>query len=158
MELTQLTVRIPHTTRERIENLAKKNSCSVAEVVRLAVDDKLDSFLDNIQYVDAEQGKQIIRLLSGVYEEIASIRIELRRIGTNYNQEIKLRHLTNQYAEHQISMPELIRGQDAIRKECKDFSLEDMNRIMDRYERISEEVRKVCAIQELHTHVMAKQP
>lgn len=55
-------------------------------------------------------------------------------------------------------MQELIRGQDAVRKECKDFSLQDMNRIMDRYEKISEEVRKVCAIQELHTQLMARQP
>ena len=138
--LIQLTVRVSPTTKEEIEDVAKHRSCSTSEVLRLLIDDRLKEYQNEVQYVDEEQGRNVIRLLGNVYDEIANIRKELNRIGVNYNQEIKLQQTEKAFAEKRIDVAELIRTQSYIRKECNGFTPDMMNKIMDRYEQISKEV------------------
>ena len=113
--LIQLTVRVSPTTKEEIEDVAKHRSCSTSEVLRLLIDDRLKEYQNEVQYVDEEQGRNVIRLLGNVYDEIANIRKELNRIGVNYNQEIKLQQTEKAFAEKRIDVAELIRTQNYIR-------------------------------------------
>ena len=139
--LAQFTIRLPQKTKEQIEEMAKRNGCSAAELARLSLEGGLSKYLGEVQYVDKEQGEEIKELLGNAFTEISKIKVELNRIGVNYNQEVKLKNLQNKFATGQIDVSGLMREQDYIRKECKDFSPQAIQAIMDRYELISEELK-----------------
>ena len=73
------------------------------------------------------------------------MRTELSRIGVNYNQEVKLKNLERKYAEGKISVLELANTQQSIVEECKGFSPEVINEIMNRFDAIAEEFVNVMA-------------
>ena len=144
-ELIQVTFRLPLREKEKIDNLAKSGGCSTAEIIRRAVDGSLSKYCDRVQYVDVEQGEAVKELLGSVYTELSGMRTELSRIGVNYNQEVKLKNLERKYAEGKISVLELANTQQSIVEECKGFSPEVINEIMNRFDAIAEEFVNVMA-------------
>lgn len=144
-ELIQVTIRLPLREKEKIDNLAKSGGCSTAEIIRRAVDGSLSKYCDRVQYVDVEQGEAVKELLGSVYTELSGMRTELSRIGVNYNQEVKLKNLERKYAEGKISVLELANTQQSIVEECKGFSPEVINEIMNRFDAIAEEFVNVMA-------------
>ncbi len=144
-ELIQVTIRLPLREKEKIDNLAKSGGCSTAEIIRRAVDGSLSKYCDRVQYVDVEQGEAVKELLGSVYTELSGMRTELNRIGVNYNQEVKLKNLERKYAEGKISVLELANTQQSIVEECKGFSPEVINEIMNRFDAIAEEFVNVMA-------------
>lgn len=144
-ELIQVTTRLPLNVKEKIDNLAKSGGCSTAEIIRRLLDDSWKKYLDGVQYVDREQGEIIKELLGNVYTELSGMRTELHRIGVNYNQEVKLKNLENKYAEGKISVLELANIRQSIVEECKGFSPEAINEIMDRFDRLVEEFVNIMA-------------
>ena len=143
--LQQLTVRLPLNVKEKIENLAKNGGCSTAEIIRRAVDGNLNKYLDNVQYVDREQGEAIKKQLENLFTEISGMRMELNRIGVNYNQELKLQNLGKQFRAGKIGISETLKMHDTITEECKGFSPEAINEIMDRFDMTVEEFVNVMA-------------
>lgn len=143
--LAQVTIRLPLNIKENIDSLAKNSGCSTAEIIRRFVDDSWSKYLDGVQYVDREQGEAIKKLLENLLTEISGMRTELNRIGVNYNQEIRLQNLGKKFRAGEISVPETLKMHDAITKECKGFSPEAINEIMDRFDRIVEEFVNVMA-------------
>ena len=133
-ELIQVTTRLPLKDKEKIDSLAKSGGCSTAEIIRRSLDGSLNKYLDGVQYVDREQGETIKELLGSVYTEMSGMRTELHRIGVNYNQEVKLKNLENKFAEGKISIRELMNVRQSIVDECRGFSPEAINEIMDRFE------------------------
>lgn len=144
-ELIQVTIRLPLRDKERIDNLAKSGGCSTAEIIRRSVNGNLSKYLDAIQYVDREQGEVIKKLLEKFFTEISGMRTELRRIGVNYNQEVRLQNLGKQFRTGEISMSETLKMHQYITEECKGFSPEAINEIMDRFDSIVEEFVNVMA-------------
>ena len=144
-ELIQVTIRLPLRVKEKIDNLAKSGGCSTAEIIRRTVDGSLNKYCDGLQYVDREQGEAVKKLVGSVYTELSGIRTELNRIGVNYNQEVKLKNLERKYAEGKISVLELANTQQSIVEECKGFSPEAINEIMNRFDAIAEEFVNVMA-------------
>ena len=144
-ELIQVTIRLPLRVKEKIDNLAKSGGCSTAEIIRRAVDGSLNKYCDGLQYVDREQGEAVKELVGNVYTELSGIRTELHRIGVNYNQEIRLQNLGKKFSEGKISMSETLKMHDSITEECKDFSPEAVNEIMNRFDTIAEEFVNVMA-------------
>lgn len=144
-ELIQVTIRLPLRVKEKIDNLAKSGGCSTAEIIRRAVDGSLNKYCDGLQYVDREQGEAVKKLVGSVYTELSGMRTELNRIGVNYNQEVKLKNLERKYAEGKISVLELANTQQSIVEECKGFSPEAINEIMNRFDAIAEEFVNVMA-------------
>ena len=144
-ELIQVTIRLPLRVKEKIDNLAKSGGCSTAEIIRRAVDGSLNKYCDGLQYVDREQGEAVKELVGSVYTELSGMRTELNRIGVNYNQEVKLKNLERKYAEGKISVLELANTQQSIVEECKGFSPEVINEIMNRFDAIAEEFVNVMA-------------
>lgn len=143
--LQQLTVRLPLNVKEKIENLAKNGGCSTAEIIRRAVDGNLNKYLDNVQYVDREQGEAIKKQLENLFTEISGMRMELNRIGVNYNQEVRLQNLGKQFRAGKIGISETLKMHDTITEECKGFSPEAINEIMDRFDMTVEEFVNVMA-------------
>ena len=144
-ELIQVTIRLPLRVKEKIDNLAKSGGCSTAEIIRRAVDGSLNKYCDGLQYVDREQGEAVKELVGNVYTELSGIRTELHRIGVNYNQEIRLQNLGKKFSEGKISMSETLKMHQSITEECKGFSPEAVNEIMNRFDAIAEEFVNVMA-------------
>lgn len=143
--LRQVTTRLPLKDIETIENLAKDNGCSAAHIVRCAVDGSLSKYLAEVQYVDREQGEAIKKLHEKLFTEISGMRTELHRIGVNYNQEVKLKNLENKFAEGKIDIRELMNVRQSIVAECKGFSPDVINEIINRFDSIVEEFVNVMA-------------
>jgi len=144
-ELMQVTIRLPLKDKENLECLAKSSGCSMAEVIRHAIDGNLIKYLDRVQYVDRKQGEAIKKQLETLFTEISGMRMELNRIGVNFNQQTRLLNLGKQYRAGQISISETLKMHDIITKECKGFSPEAINEIMDRFDMIVEEFVNVMA-------------
>ncbi len=144
-ELIQVTIRLPLRDKEKIDNLAKSGGCSTAEIIRRSVDGSLNKYCNGLQYVDLEQGEAIKKLVGNAYTELSGIRTELHRIGVNYNQEIRLQNLGKKFSEGKISMSETLKMHQSITEECKGFSPEAINEIMDRFDSIVEEFVNVMA-------------
>lgn len=144
-ELIQVTIRLPLKDKEKIDNLAESGGCSTAEIIRRLLDDSWKKYLDGVQYVDREQGEIIKELLGNVYTELSGMRTELHRIGVNYNQQTRLKHLENKFAEGKIGVLELANIRQSIVEECKGFSPEAINEIMDRFDTQIEEFANIMA-------------
>jgi hypothetical protein len=144
-ELIQVTIRLPLKDKEKIDNLAKSGGCSTAEIIRRSVDGSLNKYCNGLQYVDLEQGEAIKKLVGSVYTELSDMRTELHRIGVNYNQEVRLQNLKKRLSEGKISISETLKMHQSITEECKGFSPEAINEIMDRFDSIVEEFVNVMA-------------
>lgn len=144
-ELIQITTRLPLKDKEKIDRLAKSSGCSTAEIMRRSIDGSLSEYLGEVQYVDREQGEAIKKQLENLFSEISGMRMELNRIGINYNQEVKLQNLRTQIRAGKIGIPEASKMHQSITAECKGFSPEAINEIMDRFDRNVEEFVNVMA-------------
>lgn len=144
-ELIQVTIRLPLNVKEKIDGLAKSGGCSTAEIMRRSLDGSLSEYLGEVQYVDREQGEAIKKQLENLFSEISGMRMELNRIGINYNQEVKLQNLRMQIRAGKIGVSEASKMHQSITEECKGFSTEAINEIMDRFDRNVEEFVNVMA-------------
>lgn len=87
------TVRFGENVHKIICDMAKEYGCSFAEVVRIAVDDLLEKHFNNMVYVDTQTGKDVEKLMGEIGTELHAIKVELNRIGCNYNQELKVKRM-----------------------------------------------------------------
>lgn len=142
-KLVPVTVRFTPAAYQAINEIAGEQGYSMADIVRMAVDDRLLSYLDAVHYIDAEQGAEIKKIVTALYNEMSAVKLELRRIGVNYNQVARLENLKKKYPR----MIDRMEKELAIRKECKDFSPDDLAELMTRYEKATAEAgEKLCHI------------
>lgn len=154
-ELVQLTIRLPVKDKEKLDGLAKSGGCSTAEAARQAIGGNLIQYFDGVQYVDKEQGEVIQAWLGSLYTEISRVRLELKHIGVNYNQEIRLQNLqskANTKGFGQFDVKGLLNEWDQTAKgECKSFSPDAINEQIDRFERAVEDFTDAMYTRISHT-------
>ena len=88
-KLVRTEVRFTPEANEALEEIAKENNISKAQLIRYIVDNRMVDYLGSIKFIDPEQGDDIQRKVMKLMSDIADVKTELRRIGVNYNQEIK---------------------------------------------------------------------
>lgn len=96
-KLRPVTVRFTGAAYDAICDIAHEQGMSMADVVRKGFDMELSKYLDSIIYMDYEQGKAIQKQLAVLSNQMQQILFELRRIGVNYNQEIRLQQIARKY-------------------------------------------------------------
>ena len=148
-KLVPLTVRFTGPAVETIRTVAKEHGLSLAEIIRFTMDNKLSEYLGSIQFVDYDQGKDIEKELHVLINMTQKVGQELNRIGVNYNQEIKLRHLQERYDAKKMTIDarlqwkkeydEVVSGQSTLSKD-------DLEELMTRYEAVAERIGKVLQI------------
>lgn len=135
-ELIPMTVRFPEETMSVIDSLAQEFDLGKAEIVRLAVDNRLVKYLGLVRCLNTAQAEEIRRALAGICTEMAEVGSELRRIGVNFNQQVKLEHLKQRLeASRTINLRmavkdeimELEKGTNVLRKD-------ELDALMMRYE------------------------
>lgn len=140
--LVQLCVRFSPGAFDAIKGVAAVNHVSMAELVRMAVAGNMADYLGTVKILDRKQAVEIRELLREIMNEMVRIRLELNRIGVNYNQEVRLKNLEHKYkGKYSITdIQDMMREKDEIEQECRGFSKGDMDRLMGEYEAATQKV------------------
>ena len=99
MPMKAKRVRLDDVTIEAVSEVAEENHKSFAEIVRMCVSGQLALYLSKIKYVDHDQGEEILKAVNRTANELEQIVSEIRRIGVNYNQEIRLQNIRKKIEE-----------------------------------------------------------
>lgn len=93
----RLTISFPKPVYEVLKEFSDEMGLTLSETVRLATQSNIANYLDSVRFLDSEQAKQIAenqsvvnKNICALFNELQDIRNELRRIGINYNQQVKL--------------------------------------------------------------------
>ncbi len=98
-ELIPVTVRLHKSNYNVLHELAEKFDVSFSYVSRLAIECELEKYLGTIRYIDVNQGERIESIAFEFSRTCRNILNNVRRIGINYNQEIRLKNAENKYRE-----------------------------------------------------------
>lgn len=155
INLVKVTARINEAVHEVIKEIADEYGVSFSEVVRLSIDGHLEKYLGTIQYIDKSQGKEIMQKCIQLANEMQGIQNELHRIGVNVNQIAKannvhgrIKQLQDGIWHHTKNANEKWALMDKINElqayvdtmQLNDFSPQDMEICVQRYEKASKEV------------------
>ncbi len=102
-DMVRISVSIPRNTYNELRDLAKEFDVSIASVMRLATENRLKEYLGTIRYIDSEQGEKILDTALDVSDNCRKILNNVKRIGVNYNQELKLKNAESKYHSVLIS-------------------------------------------------------
>lgn len=87
--MVPLTIRVDESTYEDMRSIAEEQHLSVAEVNRKALEGSLADYMRRVVFLDSEQGEEVRRAVAAVLAELTACKVELDRIGVNYNQQTK---------------------------------------------------------------------
>lgn len=122
--LIPITVRFTVAAMSVIGEIAEANRMSKAELIRMAVDDRLIKYLEQVIFLEKEEAETVRKELYELGTVLGEIKYELHRIGVNINQQTKIKNM--QY-KHGITAGELDERNNL------DFS-DQMENIMRRFE------------------------
>lgn len=129
-----LKVRVTPVMHESLKELSDEFDVSVAKIVRLALDNNLVKYLGNVKYVDKQQAQQINNNICTVGYDLREIGNQLRRIGINYNQELKLKHIE----EKNMSDFQKQQAMNAVTKDVNLLDKNELENLITRYEKATE--------------------
>ncbi|EFR31875.1 hypothetical protein [Eremococcus coleocola] len=90
--LVPMTVRFSREANEVFQELADRNGVSKAQVVRIAAAGGLERYFGNLRYIDREQADAINSILIILANELSEMKQQIRRIGVNFYQDLKLKY------------------------------------------------------------------
>ena len=96
-QLVPVTVRLPENRYFQMKELSERFSLSFASVARIALEAELENYLGTVKYIDKEQADKISEAVRELTDECREIKNNIKRIGINYNQEIRLKNETRKY-------------------------------------------------------------
>lgn len=129
-----MKVRVTPAMHESLKELSDEFDVSIAKIVRLALDNNLEKYLGDIKYVDKQQAQQINKNICTVGYDLREIGNQLRRIGINYNQELKLKHIE----EKNMSDFEKQQARKVVTKNVNLLDKNELENLITRYEKATE--------------------
>lgn len=130
--LQPITVRFPQDVYDAIADMADGSCISKAELVRMAVAGNLSLYLGNIRIIDRQQGAEIKQQITALFDAVSRAENELHRIGVNFNQLVRLKHIERKYGTTFNASRDV--EEKAVRGESVDLSKEELDAIISRYE------------------------
>lgn len=97
--MVPMTIRTSRAVMDVIERSAELNGVSKATIIRLCIDNRLIEYLQTVQVIDEECAAQIHRDIYELNTKLQEIKLELKRIGINYNQEVRLMNIRAKYPD-----------------------------------------------------------
>lgn len=161
-KLIPLTARHHESSYRAISELAEEFKVGKAVVVRMSTAGHLEKYLGQVRFIDEDEGRTINENIVNIGNLISEMRNDLRRIGINYNQEIKIRNIAKQIAieneaykkqeryadldmkmEHFNKVENLEKEMELLRMSSTDLTEETLENFMEKYEQISESICNV---------------
>lgn len=148
--LKPMTIRFSTDAWAQIEKLARKHGMNKTELVRMALAGNLARYLGTIRIIDERQAEEIKALIKELLAEVTAVKVELHRIGVNYNQAIRLKQIERKYANSKTDTTAILRRfdeEEKVKSECKGFDAKDIEILIDRYEKATSKVGEIlCRI------------
>ena len=154
----RMSVSMSVDTYNAISELAAEFHQSKASVVRYAVEKRLNDYLSNVRYIDHEQAEKIHNTATEIADNSRLILSNIRRIGINYNQELRLKNAEQKYLSvmqgSTISYNRMAEAKDEYEKakseiENNCLNKEELHDLLARFEAAAEEMTVMtCLIQE----------
>ena len=94
---SHVTLRLDSDTLLSIEQLAKEYQISKSEVIRLALTGSIEK-ASSVHYINNEQAKIINKNIIALGNVMVAVKDELRRIGVNFNQLVRIANTGNIYS------------------------------------------------------------
>ena len=141
MTMRALTIRVSEPTYAELKReAAEQNLRGVAEAVRRAIEDATADYKSVVRYVDTAQTQEIRKQLSALMGCMSDIRVELRRIGVNYNQELKIKQIKAKYAKSGLNgIMQQQKEIEDLKKEAGALDLPKLESLIARYEAATKE-------------------
>lgn len=135
--LQPITVRFPQDVYDAIADIADISCCSKAEIVRMAVAGNLSMYLGDIRIIDKQQGAEIKQQITALFDAVSRAENELHRIGVNFNQLVRLKHIERKYGG--AICANRSEEENSIRGESVDLSKTELDEIITRYEQAAKQ-------------------
>lgn len=150
VKLVPITVRFSEGAMKVFDEMAQEHNLSKAEIIRLTVDNRLINYLGNVSFVNHEDAVKIREEMYNLTTELELIKRELNRIGLNFNQELKLKHIEKKYQNLRMNFDDIMMKQKEEEEVKKDTSLlnqEELEALLSKYDDITKRVGDVlCRI------------
>ncbi len=146
-KLVAMCVRFNPEAMNVINRVCKLNHISKAQFIRYCVDDRLAEHLKHTRLVDEEQADMLREEIYILNNALQEIRLELNRIGVNYNQAVRLQNIKNKYPD--IMDTNLIQRRIEEEDEAilNTLSKEELDSIISRFEAATKKAGDaICAI------------
>lgn len=154
----RMSVSMSTDTYNAASKLAAEFNVSIASIIRLAIEKRLNDYLSNVRYIDHDLAEKICNTAEEIADNSRLILSNIRRIGINYNQELRLKNAKNKY--HSIlqssnndykrwmeAKDEYEKAKSEIEKSC--LNKEELGDLFARFEAATEEMRLLtCLIHE----------
>lgn len=161
-EWRPVTVRLTETAYNALTEIASEHGLSLAEVVRLAIDMDLEKYRRGFKCADYDQGKAIQGQLLTLANTMQDVLFQLRRLGVNYNQELKLRQkkLLDIQKEKEAAakltgmakidtIMRLEKEEQAAAENLEGLDTDAVKNLIDQYREVTREVgERICRILE----------
>lgn len=149
-KLVPINIRFPAGVLEVISTVAKKNKTSIAQLVRMLVENRLTGYLSSVHYIDEKQGDDIQKELYNLSSKLDDIKFELNRIGVNYNQDVRIKNIKEKYKYCTDSQSVLQQGKEIIAiRNGGSLDKDELENILQRYEAATKKAgEELCRILE----------
>lgn len=134
--MVPVTVRFAPEVMAAIDDISDRHSVSKAEIIRLGFQSDLIKYLGNVEYVDTNQGAEIRKLFGEICTELSHSRMELNRIGVNYNQEMRLKNIRAKYGN---DMSLRMHEENEVMNGVNSVKTEDLERIVNHIDSVMKE-------------------
>ena len=156
VNLEKVTVRMTSDALSVIDELAVNNGRTRSDIIRLAIDNRLATYLPNVTFVEHEDAVAFHDTLASLLTSMEDIRSELHRIGVNYNQELKLKQIAKKYAKvgdefdfDYNAISNRRKEEKAVKSDSSDLKPEELDALLSRYEEATKKVGEaLCHILE----------
>lgn len=147
----RLSVSLSEKTYNELLQMAEKYGESIASVIRIALDKNLAIYLGTVRYIDKEQADDILNVSMEISDYCRNILNNVKRIGINYNQELRLKNAEAKYRsimeEKGRDIYSQIEAKDELDKAKKDIELtclnkEELNDMRSGFEAAAEKIEE----------------
>lgn len=147
-KLVAMSVRFSPEVMNVINEISRLNHLSKAQLVRYCVDNRLAQHLSqNTREIDDEKADLIRTEIYNLNNLLQKIKLELNRIGVNYNQAVKIQNIRNKYPEIMDANQIQRRIDEEDEAILNSLSKEELEMIISRFEAATKKAGdEICAI------------
>ena len=149
----RLSIGLTEKIYNELYNLANEYDESIANIIRLVIDKNLCEYLSSVRYIDKEQADDILKVCLEISDNCRNILNNVRRIGVNYNQELKLKIAKEKYEKiirgsSDIESIEAMKEYDEKVKEIEQvyFDKNELDKMLSDFENTAEKMEKALCL------------